>query len=87
MSKTREIYVWVPREIKISREFAYYPMKENIDKHGEAFYKAKLIIELPEKKIEITESEFDEARMRALGLTTTEAISNASFRIKKELGF
>jgi hypothetical protein len=85
MSKTREIDVWVRCIEDIGEKEQNYVIVYNYKVSGCS--KAKLTVEQPEKKIEITESEFDEARMRALGLTTTEAISNASFRIKKELGF
>ena len=46
--------------------------------------KAKLLIEIPEKKITITESQFDAAISRASGMAVNYNYVND---IKKELGF
>lgn len=54
-SKTREIEVWVNPKTIIDNwfEVSTYPETGDI--------KAKLIIEVPGRKVEITESQFDEA--------------------------
>lgn len=66
--KTKEIEVWVSRplidnDIRFgeSRErYIRIPYRDH-DLSEQGYTKAKLIIELPEKKIEITEGQFDEA--------------------------
>lgn len=60
MSRTKEIEVWVDKNYE-----NYFP-GNSLTIHSVCHVnhqplKAKLIIELPEKKIEITESQFDEA--------------------------
>lgn len=71
--KTREIEVWIPERIK---DFKHEPYENPIfdtllvepgKKYapgfkcdGQIMIKARLIIELPDRKVEISESEFDE---------------------------
>lgn len=61
--KTKEIDVWVKEDFndKYSTSGIYYFNRSDLldDNYRNIPYKAKLIIEIPEKKIEITESEFD----------------------------
>lgn len=81
--KTKEIDVLVSKsdinmnsvDIEvINHQRDYHPRNDQ--------YKAKLIIEIPEKKIEITESEFDKAYSKCFIET------NLGFmRLKEELGF
>jgi len=79
--KTKEIDVWVPEEF-FNKEFDcfYVTTTKRDDK-----LKAKLIIEKPEKKIEIAESEFDNAFLKTYedSLVFTDHMD----LIKKELGF
>jgi len=82
--KTKEIDVWIPRCRVYEQDIETYSTKdEAIRQWDDEIYKAKLIIELPEKKIEITESEFDAAYSRALSSYTR----FPKEAIKKQLGF
>jgi len=78
--KTKEIDVWVLKEcVRHTYNSGSWNTKESLDFN----VKAKLIIEIPEKKIEITESEFDEA-------VTAVIIRDGYYctkTLKKELGF
>jgi hypothetical protein len=61
--KTREIDVWVNTRRLDHVYLTVIPEAkgfELIHRDRSAFVKAKLIIEIPEKKIEITESQFDD---------------------------
>lgn len=85
--KTKEINVFVPEYINHDDVEGIIEDDGNlvgdimyID--GVEFYRAKLIIEIPEKKIDITEEAFDEAYYKIFG--TTEGLCP---RLKKELGF
>lgn len=56
MSKVKEIEVWVdPKEDEFASRVVY------VSQFQPRYVKARLIIDLPEKKIELTESELDEA--------------------------
>jgi hypothetical protein len=64
----KEIEVWVDPLITIHDTGSFPITKDPVIVHGfkvrhedREMIKAKLIIEIPEKKIEITESQFDEA--------------------------
>ena len=66
--KTKEIDVWVPNFIEedfgleciIANTGVYASIcGDQMEEDNIIYYRAKLIIEIPEKKIEITESEFD----------------------------
>ena len=62
MSRTKEIEVWVDAEALRhykAGEDIYYQF--NSGNHDENTCRAKLIIDLPERKVTISESEFDEA--------------------------
>lgn len=70
MSKTIEIDVWV-QDLILSNKYEYeaFVRGESTQvkrKPSEGYLKAKLIIEIPERKIEITESQFDEAVKNAM---------------------
>ena len=55
--KTKEIEVWMHEKFINGDEwFPVYPLRTDMD----GFIKAKLVIEVPEKKIEITESQLRE---------------------------
>ena len=77
--KTKEIDVWICSDFLNGHEEIFDSISEK--KIDEFNIKAKLIIEIPEKKIEITESEFDEAYANA-GFS-----NNLYDNFKKELGF
>jgi hypothetical protein len=82
--KTKEIEVWVNDnfiEYKVGIGDVVRDIGFEQFINGNKATKAKLIIEIPEKKIEITESEFDEA-VGNVGLG-----SNMTKYLKKELGF
>tara|TARA_R110002096_G_scaffold232683_2_gene422604 strand:+ start:6646 stop:6921 length:276 start_codon:yes stop_codon:yes gene_type:complete len=90
--KTEEIDVWVDRD-----EFDNYDAADCTyvllhEKNITSVYlKAKIIIEMPEKTITVTESEFDEA-IKAHGeqdLRYRELVIDNVFasKLKKELGF
>lgn len=91
--KTKEIDVWV-QKLVISDKYKYEAFMEGrscqmsrTEKDG--YYKAKLIIEIPEKKIEITESEFDKVYatyISALGVDKHYQFEHM-VEMKKELGF
>lgn len=57
MSKTKEIDVWVPEytDETLCEDIALKPQDDGVQ-----WLKAKLIIELPEKKITMTESQFED---------------------------
>jgi len=60
MSRTKEIDVWVKKSFEMNFSNNYIADVHN--RPTELYpIKAKLIIEIPEKKITITESEFNEA--------------------------
>lgn len=88
--KTKEINVWVEDEYDElgNGEQGFHKMYETlIGEHGLKVIKAKLIIEIPERKIEITESQLDDTLDKLLiyEKRTTKQI-NYSW-VKKELGF
>ena len=73
MSRTREIEVWIHKNVIVNGVYEKgskilplheYPNCEWVE--------AKLIIELPERKVTISESEFDEAWARNTGTTFSE---------------
>jgi hypothetical protein len=80
MMKTKEIEVWVvmDHEQPIKMWSAKPKCRNEIDEMG--WVKARLIIEIPERKVEITESEFDEV-MKDLRLECPERV----WLVKKEL--
>lgn len=81
--KTKEIDVWVNSEL-INR---WHCQEINNCKTTIHNLKAKLIIEIPEKKIEITESDLDRAYQ--VYFNNEESFTSGHFLkvIKKELGF
>jgi hypothetical protein len=82
--KTKEIDVWIPEcRVNVKGLIETYSDLDELrtDWDGVAV-KAKLIIEIPEKKIEITESEFDE---KWRNHEFCEGDTKKDF--KKELGF
>ena len=92
--KTKEIDVWITidryRQM-LNNEFetGYYSLKE--EGTGDEV-KAKLIIEIPEKKIEITESQFDVAffcnSIRDYKFKDEVHLNAVKLnKVKKELGF
>ena len=82
--KTKTIDVWVDE-----KQFEKYDMYDcdyllESEKDPDIDYlKAKIIVELPEKKIEITESEFDRKWEYAIGNNFDEDLDS----FKQELGF
>jgi hypothetical protein len=93
--KTKEIDVWGYKNT-LNRVFEDNIMcdlftEQEIKKFGnlklEEMYRAKLIIEIPEKKIEITESEFDEACLSAGEYEDYDRRYVYIDKLKKELGF
>ncbi len=77
MSNKKEIDVWVDKKVADDRcpelnHVIYLDERVNMTK-------ARLIIEMPEKKIEITESQFDEVWEDRVGYNSKD--------IKKLLGF
>jgi len=87
MSKQKIIDVWVEKSITDDDRCNVYPMCYSDALCTDNFYKGKIIIELPEKKIEITESQFDETWARHI--SCHEGMTNNSYResFKNELGF
>lgn len=90
MSKTREIEFWVePEDIEnltmrmdASSVLRLYTHKDAVSKNGQL---VKLLQPIPEKKVEITESQFDEAWKH---ITETYSIGIGQHeRIKQVLGF
>lgn len=84
--KTVTIPVWVKEnsEADLRKNYGFFVDKDQSDLYQ---LKAKLIIEIPEKKIEITESEFDKINKALLikeGYLHPCQFSNL---LKKELGF
>jgi hypothetical protein len=73
MSRTKEIEVWVTDNVSdVNMSQLITRNKFSSDQYsigGVPCVKAKLIIELPERKVEITESQFDEAWLKAVGTT------------------
>lgn len=80
--KTKEIDVWVCKNT-FNKSNSHLWVYKNFYKapEGIQYLKAKLIIEIPEKKVTITESEFDDA------LKNCFIGDNNSRYLKKELGF
>ena len=77
--KTKEIDVWVLKEcVRHTYNSGSWNTKESLDFN----VKAKLIIEIPEKKIEITESDFDEWYFNKVGHALSKMQED-----KRELGF
>lgn len=83
MSKIKEIDVWVtPKILESTSSNNFYVQTYEGDT---AFLKAKLIIEIPDKKITISESEFENAFLK----TYEDSLSFTDHMdlIKKELDF
>lgn len=84
--KTKEIEVWVyendlEKAQKNGTKGVYFTLEYPDDS---SFKKAKLIIDLPEKKIEITESQFDEAwRLSATAVNST--VHQSYLNLKQKL--
>lgn len=81
--KTKEIEVWVPRMTLDSFARSEVFTSKTRDMVDDSWLKAKLIIELPEKKVTISESEFD----RLIGLdknVNTGWVKNKLFGDKHE---
>jgi len=79
-TKTIEVWVW-KSDINNKHSISIYP-KADRSWENELF-KAKLIIEIPEKKIEITEDAIDEAFDTCVFSYDDHEVEN----FKKELGF
>ncbi len=78
--RTKEIECWVdPVSADINENF--YVTKNEINHRG-TNVKARLIIELPERKIELTESEFDEAWNLPLDI---DSINDIRIAVKQKL--
>jgi hypothetical protein len=82
--KTKEIDVWV-QDTLVSDAYDYSGYIHRKPKDG--YLKAKLIIEIPEKKITITESEFEEVWSRYISCHQGFSDINYMISFKKELGF
>lgn len=59
--KTKEIEVWYKLPNEETRDFACYDHYPQGRPDASRFKKSKLLIELPDRKVEISESQFDEA--------------------------
>lgn len=68
--RTKEIEVWIePNQIAGLEPDYTDTITTYTKKCGEPQYRAKLIIKMPERKVEITESQFDEAWDGGYGCT------------------
>ena len=83
--KTIKLDVWVDRDYKpeMAQDNSILVYKEIEDTYGTDPIKATLTIEIPEKKITITESEFDKKWEYAIGNNFDEDLDS----FKQELGF
>jgi hypothetical protein len=79
--KTKEVEVWLDSDEFHSGVNCFVRLVSDKPKWKNKF-KAKLIIEIPEKKIEITESEFDEWYFNKVGHALSKMQED-----KRELGF
>jgi hypothetical protein len=82
--KTKEINTWIYKNKDI--DMCDHLTIKTQDPLSDNYYKAKLIIEIPEKKIEITESQLEKAYKRAYGRVNKHEAHYFNL-IKKELGF
>ena len=81
--KTKEIDVWVnPKRLEVEKNWRSERSISSSNWDEPDWLKAKLIIEMPEKKIEITESEFRKKTCRFVddGFAYIEEIVNVLFR-------
>lgn len=94
--KTKEIDVWIDNTIHSAYEsglfnhaFTVWDYDISQEFKGMDVIKAKLIIEIPEKKIEITESQLDESLhiIKLVEAKTEKQMKALITVIKKELGF
>lgn len=83
--KTKEIDVVIYKEDGGDYDLTSYIGRSKLNEYGVNSFKAKLIIELPEKKIEITESQFDEAWSKISRVFVDDSLTAQD--LKKELGF
>ena len=62
--KTKEIEVWIGKSVLLDKTESFYQIVTNqkdAEAHRFTMIKARLIVEIPEQKIEITESQLEEA--------------------------
>lgn len=79
--KTKEFDVWVDKDdFGYGIDYGMWKLKKTVN----CTLKAKLIVQIPEKKIEITESEFDKAIMNNFQI---QSLNRNWCDMKKELGF
>lgn len=86
MTKTKAIDVWVSHKFENKNTDLATIILHN-GSNVEDFYKAKLIIEIPEKKIEITESQFYKAIEQVNTRNSHKSIYCDVSDLASELGF
>ena len=85
--KTKEIEIWIGKSVLLDKIESFYQIVTN-QKDAETnrftMVKARLIVEIPEQKIEITESQLEAAWNKS---THTSFSSVSFYHFKKALGF
>jgi len=85
--KTKEIEVWIGKSVLLDKIESFYQIVTNqkdAETHRFTMVKARLIVEIPEQKIEITESQLEAAWNKS---THTSFSSVSFYHFKKALGF